>query len=335
MSHTNSNEIQYENRKTQSLSDDTLVECAELFSANYGNYSDDSDFHPGQSVRLGASYYKNNYCTPDFSEAQLKDAYSRMDMGNHPWARGTSSEVSFIYDMVRGILPQTMIDLGCGTGRHSIEFAKLGLKVCGVDFSKTHIQSAEAAVLENHVDSCTFECSDVRDMTDMEKYDLALCLYDVIGSFPSEEDNAKVIESAYRVLKPGGYFVASVMNMELTESLVPESQKGVLSENPEILLHLKPGNVMQSTGNIFDPQYLAIDTRDGLVYRKEQFGEDDMLPAEYVIRDKRYRMSEIVALIERAGFTVEDSRFVRAGAFEEALSATDPHAKEILVIARK
>ena len=38
MIQTNSNEIQYENRKTQSLSDDILVECAELFSANYGDY---------------------------------------------------------------------------------------------------------------------------------------------------------------------------------------------------------------------------------------------------------------------------------------------------------
>ena len=157
----------------------------------------------------------------------------------------------------------------------------------------------------------------------------------MIGSFPMEEDNRKIIKNAYRSLKTGGYLAVSVMNMELTEYLVPGSKKGGVSENPELLLDLKPGNIMQKTGDIFDPNYIVIDTSEDVVYRKEQFVEDDRLPAEYVIRDKRYRMDEITKMIEDEGFSVEKKAYVRAGHFDESLAATDRHAKEILVIAKK
>ena len=268
-----------------------------------------------------------------FSESKLRDAYSRMLMDDHPWAKGAEREIEFILSYIGPNGSMKAVDLGCGTGRHSIELARRGMSVHGVDFSENNIRRAreKAKVLEN----CIFTCEDVREYAEKEEYDLALCLYDVIGLFPAEEDNRRIIENAYGALKPGGYFVISVMNMELTEYLVPDSNKGIVSENPELLLNLKPGNIMQKTGDIFDPEYIVIDTVENLVYRKEQFVEDERLPAEYVIRDKRYRMEEISKLIEGTGFSVERKAYVRAGHFDEELEATDGHAKEILIIARK
>ena len=92
---------------------------------------------------------------------------------------------------------------------------------------------------------------------------------------------------------------------------------------------------MKITGNIFDPEYIVIDTRTDLVYRKEQFDDDSNLSAEYVIRDKRYRMKEIRQLVKEIGFEILTSRYVRSGHFEEELTATDIHAKEICIVARK
>ena len=72
-----------------------------------------------------------------------------------------------------------------------------------------------------------------------------------------------------------------------------------------------------------------------LVYRKEQFGDDNSLSAEYIIRDKRYTMCEIEALLIKCKFEILDKRYVRAGHFDESLSALDKHAKEICIVARK
>jgi hypothetical protein len=92
---------------------------------------------------------------------------------------------------------------------------------------------------------------------------------------------------------------------------------------------------MQSTGDIFDPELYAVDIVHNLVYRKEQFMDAEYLPAEYVIRDKRYTMEEITGLIESVGFRVSLARFVQAGRWGTALEEDDPKAKEILVIADK
>lgn len=197
----------------------------------------------------------------------------------------------------------------------------------------------EAARYANEVlpetSRCTFICDDARKYKDDIKYDKVVCLYDVIGSFPEEKDNLKIITTAYNHLKFNGIFILSVMNMELTESLVFESNKGNLQNNPDIIRKLPPSRIMQSSGDIFNPKYLAIDTTSNLVYRKEQFSEDDGLSAEYIIRDKRYKMTEIIELLELQGFDVIESRYVRAGHFDEPLDSTDSHAKEICLVARK
>lgn len=92
---------------------------------------------------------------------------------------------------------------------------------------------------------------------------------------------------------------------------------------------------MHKSGDIFDPKLFLIDSKTGLVYRKEQFGDDSSLPAEYVIRDRRYTAKELTDLVKNRGFDVIDCRYVRAGRWDEPLEATDLKAKEILLIARK
>lgn len=78
-----------------------------------------------------------------------------------------------------------------------------------------------------------------------------------------------------------------------------------------------------------------LETATGIVYRKEQFENEDALSAEYVIRDKRYRRSEICGLLREAGFKILESRYVQAGRWEIPLDACDIKAKEILIIGKK
>lgn len=280
------------------------------------------------------SYQKHFSDMVSFSEKKLKEAYSRMNMSTHKWTKGTMNEVNFILQYGDS---NTILDLGCGHGRHAIALAQKNCVVTAVDFSQKNID--EAARYANEVlpatSRCTFICDDARKYKDDIKYDKVVCLYDVIGSFPEEKDNLKIITTAYNHLKFNGIFILSVMNMELTESLVSESNKGNLQNNPDIIRKLPPSRIMQSNGDIFNPKYLAIDTTSNLVYRKEQFSEDDGLSAEYIIRDKRYKMTEIIELLELQGFEIIDSRYVRAGHFDEPLDNTDSHAKEICLVARK
>jgi len=271
-----------------------------------------------------------------FSENQLREAYGRMDTYNQPWTMGTSNEIEYIQRVLEelDIRPFRAADFGCGRGRHTIGLAAAykDLIIEGIDFSEFNIDEANK---NNNSKNVRFIRSDCRDITGTGDHDLILALYDVIGSFPDEKDNNLIIRNAYDSLSEGGCFLLSVMNMELTEHVALPENIGNIEENPEIVFNLKPSDIMQKSGDVFNPEYFAIDTASRLVYRKEQFQGDGLLSAEYVIRDKRYTLSEIGEILEKTGFNIEKCRYVQAGNWDRALTSTDPHAKEILVAATK
>lgn len=273
----------------------------------------------------------------EYSEEALKDAYNRMRIKQHNWAQSSKSEVDFILDNIE--IPQNarIIDLGCGIARHTMEFAQRDYNTVGVDFSEKHINYARRIRKQKNLKNIRLYNSDIRTFSSIKEFDLALCLYDVIGSFPDEKDNIHIIEKAAKLLKLGGYFVLSVMNFELTNNIVPQAQKADLLKHPEIIVNLSPSRDMMETGDIFNPKHLAIDTKTNLVFRKEQFpaSRSNFLPAEYIIRDKRYTMEEISNIIKSQGFKILEKRYVQAGKFDAPLSNTNPLAKEILLICQK
>jgi hypothetical protein len=75
-----------------------------------------------------------------------------------------------------------------------------------------------------------------------------------------------------------------------------------------------------------------IDEITEIVYRKEQFTQGTDLPAQLLVRDRRYRKRDIEALCMRNGLNVSWSRYVRAGAWDTPLQPEDDNAKEILLL---
>ena len=81
----------------------------------------------------------------EFSAEQLNDAYSRMDLSHQPWAQGTKKEINYIESLLGIEKGNSILDIGCGQGRHSIELAMRGYNVVGIDTSEKHIQKAHAS----------------------------------------------------------------------------------------------------------------------------------------------------------------------------------------------
>lgn len=266
----------------------------------------------------------------EFSEKQLNEIYSRMGMSEQPWTKGTEKEVDYIMSKFSNREIKSVLDIGCGHGRHAIEFSKRGVEtVVGVDFSEANIAVAKKKSIEEKQAS-SFIIGDARKIRLGNKYDLVLCLYDVVGSFRDNEDNLRILRTVKSHLNNGSIAVISVMNMELTEIIA--KNKVSLKKNPEALLGLKASNTMAESGNVFLSEYFLINEDDGLVYRKEQFESDGMMSAEYLVADKRYRMEELKSILENLGFNIIDSRYVQAGKWDMPLESTDSRAKEILFI---
>lgn len=266
------------------------------------------------------------------SDLIIKEAYSRMKMPVHNWAKHHKSEVDFIItELNLKNLDINICDYGCGLGRHTFEFYSRGFKnIIGIDFSESNIKTYVDNSMTTNIN---FVLGDCRKYKFTKKFDLILCLYDVIGSFPAINDNKKIIKNIFKSLNKGGYAVITVMNMELTENLVKE--KVDIYKNPKKLFTLKASTNMQLTGDVFKPEYILIDNKTEIIYRKEQFIRDGYLAAEYIVRDKRYRLNEIERLIKRAGFKIVLSRYVKVGNWDMNLKKTNLDAKEILLIVQK
>jgi 2-polyprenyl-3-methyl-5-hydroxy-6-metoxy-1,4-benzoquinol methylase len=266
----------------------------------------------------------------EFSTEQLNDAYSRMDLNNQPWAKGTAREVNVLETLLPLTPSASILDVGCGQGRHSLELAKRGYTVVGIDASAAHIQRARKNADGVAVD---FKVWDARKRLPGKAFDFIICLYDVIGSYRTLADNTLIVHNIAQKLRKGGMAVISVMNG--THIRLRATHRGSVRRNPQLLLDLPASNNMQHSGDMFNVDYQLLDEEDHLVYHKEQFEQDGLLSAEYVVADYRFTAEELSNIFVQNGLEVVETRFVRAGHFDESLSEEDDHAKECLFVVRK
>lgn len=98
---------------------------------------------------------------------------------------------------------QTLLDLGCGTGKHAVEFAKLGYDVTGVDLSVKMITEAKAKCSDN----LDFQVGDIRDFSVNKSFDVIISLFHVMSYITKNDDLIKVLINVSNHLKPNGIFV--------------------------------------------------------------------------------------------------------------------------------
>ncbi len=116
-----------------------------------------------------------------------------------------------------------VLDAPCGFGRHSIEFARRGCRVTGVDFNETEIARAREASARAGV-TLTLLCQDMRDMEFSGEFDLAVNLFSSIGYFSDDEDRL-LLDRFWRALRAGGVFVLDTRNRDqVVRSMSPEDR---------------------------------------------------------------------------------------------------------------
>lgn len=110
-----------------------------------------------------------------------------------------------------------MLDLGCGTGRHSIHLANYEFDVTGIDLSLNNILKAQ----EHSSNKLRFGQGDMRLPFGKEEYDYVFSFFTSFGYFATEE-NSVVAKNITDSLKHGGMLIIDYLNAITTiKKLVP------------------------------------------------------------------------------------------------------------------
>jgi SAM-dependent methyltransferase len=128
------------------------------------------------------------------------------------YVQGTLGECDFIEQEINRDKSLKIIDIGCGTGRHSIELTKRGYHVTGIDLSDSQLAWAreKAKQLCLKID---FQKHDARNLPFKSEFDLAIMLCE--GGFSlmeTDEMNFEILRNATKSLKNNGKFIFTTLN---------------------------------------------------------------------------------------------------------------------------
>ena len=110
-----------------------------------------------------------------------------------------------------GCKPKTLLDLGCGTGRHALEMARHAISVTGIDLSKSMLDIGIKMLSEQNpadfpVALPNLLHGDARSFRLQKKFDAVISLFHVMSYQNTEADTLLVMQTAKEHLNPGGLF---------------------------------------------------------------------------------------------------------------------------------
>lgn len=187
-----------------------------------------------------------------------------------------------------GIKDGIMLDLACGTGSISVEMAKRGFDVIGVDSSIGMLNAARQKAYESGEQILLLNQS----MDDIDLFgtvDCAVCVLDSVNHLADEKQVKRTFEKVSLFMNPGGAFAFDVNTLY--------KHKNVLADNAFVydldeLYCVWQNNFNEADGSV-DISLDFFEEEDGVYYRScESFTE------------KAYDLADIEKWLEDAGFEI-------------------------------
>lgn len=155
------------------------------------------------------------------------------------WVARLKRELPLISSSFSKGSPKRVLDIACGSGRHSVALALEGADVIGVDVSPDMIATAKKHAEATSV-SPTFRVVDMLDLEDaiQGEFDLMICLGNSLALAPDRADLGQIIRTIYSKLAANGVFLFQVLNFEAvrkSQTRFFPSKGGRLSSGEEIV----------------------------------------------------------------------------------------------------
>jgi ubiquinone/menaquinone biosynthesis C-methylase UbiE len=198
---------------------------------------------------------------------------------NECFTKNTTAEIEFLVTELALPTGSAVLDVGCGTGRHTVGLAKRGYRMTGVDLSTGMLAKADQAANDAGVEVVLVQ-ADATKMSFESRFDAAICLCEGSFGLLGQDDDPlvhdlEILKHIHAALKPGAKLILNALN---------GAEKLRRCTNDEV----KSGR--------FDPFYLIewftmeYDTPDG--------------KKSVEVRERAYIASELMLMLKLAGFDI-------------------------------
>lgn len=236
------------------------------------------------------------------------------------FTQGTQGECDFIERELDHDTTLKILDVGCGTGRHSIELSRRGYSLTGVDLSESLLARAREKAVQSNL-RIDFLRHDARDLPFESEFDAAIMLCE--GAFPlmeTDEMNYRILQNVSKALRPRATFIFTTLN-----GLFP------LFHSINDFHQAADGDRKEGTATYHSTHFDLMTFRDYNITRIE---DDSGNVKELRCNERYYVPSEITWLLKSLGFGSIEIFGAKLGAYsrDDTLTTED---YEMLVVAKR
>jgi SAM-dependent methyltransferase len=193
------------------------------------------------------------------------------------WTDRTGPEVDRVAKILQPRGDERILDLACGSGRHSLELRRRGFSVVGADISPDLIEIARRDAAAEHLE-VDFVLSDLRDLDFDSEFDLVLNLNDgAIGYLESDEENLRTFDVISRSLKPGGRNLIQLPNVLYAKERLPQRSWIPATDMIELVEHRWEKKTKRMEGKMVAARFgEVLDSLEGIEFSQRLYSVDEL-----------------------------------------------------------
>ena len=184
--------------------------------------------------------------------------------------------------------PVDVLDIGCGTGSHSIVLANRNYKMAGIDQSKNMIEEAKRK--SQNTKNFFFKVQNMKEINFTKKFDCAFCIFNSFGYLTNNSDLNQFFSNLHKNLKANALFILEFWNISGIKA--SPYKNWTKKENDELVLYRIEETKLELETNLLESKKEFIITKGNEVV--DNFKETHTL--------RCYTILEIQELLQKNNF---------------------------------